>query len=609
MAGTNRTMRRLIAILALGALSALLAGVLAQDASAARGAAKKPHITVKTLPAYGVSEEEAVLNSRINPHGSTGTYRFQWGRTKQYGHVVPEEAPEESFYAGDEGQEIEELLEGLRPGTVYHYRAVAYSHGHKFFGQDETLKTWPSHPEPRTPHAKSPGRAATIDGVFSTHFPRYFHGQTVALAPDGAPWFGVQSEEDPPTLATVRSKTLVRKPLSSKVSSGLTTGLSFDRSGNLWFGSDDGREVTIGRRAPDGSLSTFALPGTEIVTALAIDPAGQVWFVRSEYRHAAKVGWITPTGVLGEVALAPRSRPNSITIGPDGAAWFAEEEGGQIGRVDATGQIQLFPLGAGVEPRQLVTGPDGALWFTENGADGPHPASTDRIGRMSSAGEVTQFPLSFGFGTRALAVDPRGFLWFGTDEGEIASISPTGTLGGRGCIGYCGTPIISIAPTPDRSVWFAGGTPDCSGCSSSASGLNLVEGTLVGKVPPDGVRPPADVASESSPQPESPPHLTVKTRPAYGVEETEALLAGFINPHGQTATFRFQWGKTKRYGHVGYAPEQPVYAGYKGEEVEEFIDELKPGTIYHFRVIGYSHGKKFFGQDETFKTLPFHSRY
>jgi streptogramin lyase len=402
----------------------------------------------------------------------------------------------------------------------------------------------------------------------------------------------------------------VRKPQSSNVGSrGLTTGLSFDRAGNLWFGSYDGSEVTIARRAPDGSLSTFALPGTEIVSDLTSAAAGQVWFVRSEYRHRAAVGWITPAGVLGEIELASGSEPSSITIGPDGAAWFAEERAGQIGRIDAGGQVQLFPLGAGVEPRQLVAGPDGALWFTENGAKGPHPASTDRIGRMTTAGEVTQFPLSFGFGTRALAVDPRGFLWFGTDEGEIASISPTGALGGRGCISRCGTPILSIAPTPDRSIWFAGGIPDCSGCSDSAAGLNLVEGTIVGKVPPDGVRPPADFAAKTPLPAESPPHLTVKTRQAYGVEESEALLAGFINPHGSTATFRFQWGKSKKYGHITYAPEQPVYPGYKGEEVEEFIDGLKPGTVYHFRLIGYSHSRRFFGQDETFKTLPFHSQY
>jgi hypothetical protein len=108
---------------------------------------------------------------------------------------------------------------------------------------------------------------------------------------------------------------------------------------------------------------------------------------------------------------------------------------------------------------------------------------------------------------------------------------------------------------------------------------------------------------------EEPPHLTVKTRPAYGVEESEALIAGFINPHGRTATYRFQWGPTKKYGTVSLFPEEPLYPGFKGEEIEEFTDGLRPDTVYHFRIVGYSHGLKFFGQDRTFKTLPFHSLY
>jgi hypothetical protein len=132
----------------------------------------------------------------------------------------------------------------------------------------------------------------------------------------------------------------------------------------------------------------------------------------------------------------------------------------------------------------------------------------------------------------------------------------------------------------------------------------LVLGAMIGAL---GVAfvPPA-LAGEDV---QEPPHLTVKTRPAYGIEESEALLAGFINPHGRTATYRFQWGLTRKYGKVSLFPEQPVYPGYKGEEIEEFIDGLKPGTVYHFRIVGYSHGLKFFGQDRTFKTLPFHSLY
>lgn len=117
-------------------------------AATGRADQKPPHVTVKTLPAYGVNEYGTLLNSRINPHGRTATYRFQWGRTKRYGHIAPEYSPEEPVYPGYEGYEIEEVIEDLSPGTWYHFRAVAYSHGHKFFGQDRKFRTWRYHPEP-----------------------------------------------------------------------------------------------------------------------------------------------------------------------------------------------------------------------------------------------------------------------------------------------------------------------------------------------------------------------------------------------------------------------------------------------------------------------------
>src|ERR1700759_5055632 len=149
MQGTTRTMRQARVIVLSSVIAAFAVAVAAtSSASAGRRAEKPPHVFVKTLPAYGVDEYGAVLNSRINPHGSTATYRFQWGRTKSYGHIAPEYAPEEPVYPGYEGYEIEEVIEGLRPGTVYHFRAVAYSHGQKFFGQDETFRTWRHHPDP-----------------------------------------------------------------------------------------------------------------------------------------------------------------------------------------------------------------------------------------------------------------------------------------------------------------------------------------------------------------------------------------------------------------------------------------------------------------------------
>jgi hypothetical protein len=101
------------------------------------------------------------------------------------------------------------------------------------------------------------------------------------------------------------------------------------------------------------------------------------------------------------------------------------------------------------------------------------------------------------------------------------------------------------------------------------------------------------------------PRPIARTLPAYGVNATEAVLTGFVLPHGRTATFRFQWGTTLRYGHIApqYAPEEVIFPGDdKGSKVQESLVCLAENTTYHFRIVAYSHGVKAFGRDKTFRT-------
>ena len=62
------------------------------------------------------------------------------------------------------------------------------------------------------------------------------------------------------------------------------------------------------------------------------------------------------------------SVPAGITTGPDGALWFTEYSGDNIGRVTTAGVFAEFPIpSANSQPTGITTGPDGALWFTETG--------------------------------------------------------------------------------------------------------------------------------------------------------------------------------------------------------------------------------------------------
>ncbi len=463
-----------------------------------------------------------------------------------------------------------------------------------------------------TATAKKPPR---IKGGKTFVLPWETRSPSVAIAPDGTAWFGADAPASlslvavrPTTGMTVENLDPNRELVTGRTW-GTTDDLHFAPNGDLWFARRAAAGERVVRRAPDGTETTFELPGDQPVVALAIGPEGDPWLVRG-YRTSPAITHLTQTGTATTFFLGFRSLPTSIVTGPDGNLWFTEEGSGRIGRISPGGEIHLFQVGRDVHPREIVAGADGDLWFSENGLSGPGAKPSDRIGRITTAGKYTQFAIPFGHGTERLAADPRGPIWFSTQRGEISSISPRGAIGARGCVDKCSL-VYSLAVAPEGTLWFAAAKryEPCLECGGGTAILQQLEGAPVREIPAGALapapkaRPSTDSASEAS------PHVTVKTRSAYGVEETEALLAGFINPHGRTATFRFQWGTTTRYGHVTYAPEEPVYPGYKGEEVEEFIFDLKPGTVYHFRVIAYSHGRKFYGQDETFKTLPFHSQY
>jgi streptogramin lyase len=100
------------------------------------------------------------------------------------------------------------------------------------------------------------------------------------------------------------------------------------------------------------------------------------------------------------------SGPAVITAGPDGALWFTEILGNNIGRITAAGVITEFPTPTvRSQPSGITTGPDGAQWFTENNAN--------KIGRITTAGEVTEFSVpTANSGPAFITTGPDGALWF-----------------------------------------------------------------------------------------------------------------------------------------------------------------------------------------------------
>ena len=86
--------------------------------------------------------------------------------------------------------------------------------------------------------------------------------------------------------------------------------------------------------------------------------------------------------------LTVGSSPAGIVAGPDGALWFTEYNGNQIGRITTAGVITEYSAGLTTSsgPEYIAAGPDGALWFTEE--------LGNQIGRITIAGAVTEYPLA-----------------------------------------------------------------------------------------------------------------------------------------------------------------------------------------------------------------------
>jgi virginiamycin B lyase len=450
-------------------------------------------------------------------------------------------------------------------------------------------------------------RAPVIMSASIAAFPERVHGISVSIAPDGVPWFGLATQDEGASVAQWNSGKLEIDTLSQGGEYTDTTAPQFDSRGTLWFAITSEGLSAIARRNSDGTVTEFDLPKGGPVNALTFGPEGDIWFVRGNAwkKAGAQIGRMTPDGAVSQFLLAPGSRPTSITVGPDGALWFNEELAGKIGRITTSGEIQLFDLGPKVHPRQIVASAEGALWFSENGQARHYGRVSDRIGRITPGGEVTQFPVPFGKGTSRLAADPSGAIWFATDEGDFSSISRSGNVGARGCVD-CGDPIEGLALAPDGSLWFAAGHASCVECGGESGLITANEGTEVGQIPsgaltpaePDG--PPA--ADPYANQTDHPPPPIARTGRSWGVEDWSAVLTGYVNSRGFPTTWLFRWGKTDKYGHKTFLPEDPFRANEGGSEVEEVINNLCPGTTYHYEIVAYGPGGRAPGGDRAFRT-------
>jgi hypothetical protein len=136
----------LLRVLVTVTVTALATVVLAATANAA---------VVKDTWAEDVVFTEAIVKATINPEGASTTYHFEYGTTEAYGL----QSPELPVGSDSTDHTITRFLDGLQPGTTYHYRAVATN---GVVGPDRIFTTY----MPPVPDAACPNQTFRI-GVSS----------------------------------------------------------------------------------------------------------------------------------------------------------------------------------------------------------------------------------------------------------------------------------------------------------------------------------------------------------------------------------------------------------------------------------------------------------
>jgi Ca2+-binding RTX toxin-like protein len=93
---------------------------------------------------------------------------------------------------------------------------------------------------------------------------------------------------------------------------------------------------------------------------------------------------------------------------------------------------------------------------------------------------------------------------------------------------------------------------------------------------------------------------TVATSPPSAVGSTTAVLNGLVDPHGGETDWWFEYGTTTKYGST--TPKRDLGAGSGALTVSTPLTGLRPGVIYHARIVAQNAAGASKGGDVTFAT-------
>ncbi len=286
-----------------------------------------------------VTSVSARLEAQINPHGALTEFRFEYGRSTSYEASVPVPDGDAGAGMGDELEGV--LVEGLAPGTTYHYRAVLHGSGGVVNGSDGVFTT------------QAGGGSGLLDGrVWEMVSPPDKHGVSLeSLNVDGGV---IQAAEDGGELAYIAKGPIDTEPQGNR--SIAVAQLLATRVSGAWSSQDIStpHEEVAGLIA--GHLSEYQLFSSDLSAGL-VEPEGATPLSpaaseRTPYRREADgeyVPLVTGCPALGEPCPASVKEHENVPPGTSfGEAVIEGQFQPQTGvySVAATPDLRHVVLGA-----------------------------------------------------------------------------------------------------------------------------------------------------------------------------------------------------------------------------------------------------------------------
>ena len=259
----------------------------------------------------------------------------------------------------------------------------------------------------------------------------------ITSGPDNNLWF-VESRVGGSIGRITTAGTITEFPLNANEQ---PFGIASGPDGNLWFTEtvSGTAGATIGRITTSGTITRFAFgSGAPAPSGIVAGSDGALWF--TELGNTA-VGRVTTAGsVTNQYQVGAGSGPQGIVAGPDSALWFTNgidgcaggctgnattSTGNSIGRITTAGAVTLYAIPTSFsDPEEITVGSDGALWFAE--------VRGNKIGRITTAGAITEFTIPTSrAGAHGITLGPDNALWF-TESGSVPGLTSTHDFNGDG---------------------------------------------------------------------------------------------------------------------------------------------------------------------------------